>query len=82
MAMSENTVKVLNYCKDHANEDFTAAQAAEALGLDRKVVDGCFTAGIQRKDLGFREEGPTVDGKVIKYLKLTDAGMSFVADED
>ena len=81
MAMKENSVKVLNYLKGINGADVTAADVAEALDLPKKSVDGIFTSAIQRKGLGIREiaEVELEDGthKQVKFLKLTDAGMSF-----
>ena len=81
MAMSENTVKVLTFLKENNGKNLTAADVAEALGLEKKSVDGSFTSGIQRKGLGLREECEieVEDGKhqTVKFLRLTDAGMAF-----
>lgn len=86
MAMKENSKNVLNYLKDknNAQVDVTAADVAEALGLEKRQVDGIFTSAIQRKGLGVRipAEMTLEDGthKPIKLLKLTDAGMAFDPD--
>lgn len=81
MAMSENSVKVLNYLKGINGENVTAADVAEALNLEKRSVDGIFTSAIQRKDLGVRvpAEIELEDGthKQVKFLQLTDAGMAF-----
>lgn len=84
MAMKENSKNVLNYLKDNAKVDLTAADVAEALGLEKRQVDGIFTSAIQRKGLGVRvpAEMTLEDGthKPIKLLKLTEAGMAFDPD--
>ena len=81
MAMKENSVKVLNYLKQINGQDVTAADVAEALGLEKRSVDGIFTSAIQRKGLGIRTaaEVELADGthKQVKFLNLTDAGMAF-----
>lgn len=88
MAMSENSVKVLNYLKDvkaTANStNVIAADVAEALGLAKTTVDSCFTSALQRKGLGYREEaeikvteGDKTFHKQVKFLKLTAEGMKF-----
>ena len=81
MAMKENSVKVLNYLKQINGQDVTAADVAEALGLEKRSVDGIFTSAIQRKGLGIRTaaEIELADGthKQVKFLSLTDAGMAF-----
>lgn len=81
MAMSTNTIAILNYLKGVNGQAVTAADVAEALGLDKKVVDGGFTAGIQRQGLGVRvpAEVECDDGthKTVKLLTLTPQGMEF-----
>lgn len=81
MAMSDNSKMILSYLKDNAGADLTAADVAEALGVDVKVVNGAFTSAIQRKNYGFREEAEVelADGKHsrVKFLRLNDAGMAF-----
>lgn len=79
MAMKENTKKVFEYLKK-VNDNVTAADVAEALGLEKKSVDGIFTSAIQKKGYGVRipAEVELDDGshRPVKFLKLTDAGMS------
>ena len=89
MAMKENSKKVLNYLKEINGSAVTAADVAEALGLEKRQVDGIFTSAIQRKGLGVRTpaEIELDDGtdKAVKFLSLTPAGLSFdpdAADED
>lgn len=81
MAMGSNTVALLNYLKENVDRDITAAQAAEELGLTQRQVDGGFTSGLQKKDLGYREEAEIElnDGthKKVKFLRLTDLGLTF-----
>ena len=86
MAMKENSRKVLDYLKEINGADVTAADVAEALGLEKRQIDGIFTSAIQRKGFGVRvpAEVELEDGthKAIKFLKLTDAGMAFDTDAD
>ena len=81
MAMKENSKRVLNYLKEHDGEDLTAANVSEALGLEKRSVDGIFTSAIQRKGLGVRvpAEVENADGThtAVKYLKLTDEGFEY-----
>ena len=44
MAMKENSKKVLNYLKEINGSAVTAADVAEALGLEKRQVDGIFTS--------------------------------------
>ena len=82
MAMKENSKKVLNYLKEVAGENVTAADVAVALGLEKRQVDGIFTSAIQRKQLGVRTPAELEDGthKQVKFLSLTPAGMAFDPD--
>ena len=86
MAMNENSRRVLEYLKSVNGQNVTAADVAEALGLEKRSVDGSFTAAIQRKGLGVRTaaEIELDDGshKSVKFLSLTDAGMAFDPDAD
>lgn len=82
--MKENTRKVLDYLKENDGQDMTAADVAEALGLEKRQVDGIFTSAFQRKQLGIREEAELTmdDGthKKVKYLRLTEAGLNLDPD--
>ena len=84
MAMKENTRKVFDYLKENDGNDHTAATVAEALGLEKRQVDGIFTSAIQRKGYGVREEAEetNADGShtKVKYLRLTDEGREFDPD--
>lgn len=85
MAMKENSKAVLNYLKANAGKDLTADDIAADLGIAKNVVVGCFNA-LVRKDLGYRTEAQVEneDGTVatVKFLALTDAGMSLDPDQD
>ena len=62
-------------------DDFTAADIAEALGLEVKQVNGIVTSAFQKKGLMIREEAEVelADGthKKVKFIRLTDAGKDF-----
>ena len=79
--MKENSVKVIEYLKQVNGAAVTAADVAEALGLEKRSVEGIFTSAIQRKGLGVRTpaEIELEDGshKSVKFLSLTPAGMAF-----
>ena len=79
--MKENTKKVITYLQGLKDSDnVTAADVADALGLEKRSVDGIFTSAIQRKNFGVREEAEIEleDGthKKVKFLKLTEAGRT------
>ena len=81
--LTENSRKVFDYIKSVNGKDITSADVAEALGMEKRSVDGVFT-GLQRKGLGKRTaaemELPDGTHKAIKLLSLTDAGMAFDPD--
>ena len=84
MAMKETSKNVLNYLKSINGSDVTSADVADALGLQKRQVDGIFTSAIQRKGLGVPvpAEIQLDDGthKQNKFLKLTDAGIALDPD--
>lgn len=86
MAMKENSRKVLDYLKGINGANVTAQDVADALGLEKRSVDGIFTSAIQRKGLGVRTpaEIELEDGshKQVKFLSLTPAGMTFDPDAE
>ena len=51
VAVSEKSLVVLNYLKSINGANVTAADIAEALGMEKKSVDGIVTSGLQRKGL-------------------------------
>lgn len=85
-AMKENSKRVFNYLKSVNGQNVTAADVADALGLEKRSVDGIFTSAIQRKGLGVRTpaEIELEDGshKTVKFLSLTDKGMAFDPEAD
>ena len=86
MAMKENSKRILNYLKEVKGTNVTAADVAEALGIEKRSVDGSFTSAIQRKGLGVRTpaEIELEDGthKQVKFLSLTAAGLAFDPDAE
>lgn len=84
MVMKENTKKVFEFLRNVQGQNVTAADVAEALGLEKKSVDGIFTSAIQKKGYGVRTpaEVELDDGshKQVKFLSLTDAGMTLDLD--
>jgi transcriptional regulator GlxA family with amidase domain len=83
-AMKETTRTVFQYLQEHTNEDLTAADLSEILGMEKRQVDGIFTAAIQRKNYGYREEVEVElnDGshQKIKLLRLNEDGQNLNLD--
>lgn len=86
MALKENSKKVFEYLKSVNGENVTAADVAEALGLEKRSVDGIFTSAIQRKGFGKRVEAEVEneDGthSKIKLLVLTSEGLAYDPEAD
>lgn len=86
MAMKPNTRLVFDYLKGNTDKDLTAADVAEALGLEKRQVDGIFTSALQRKSYGVREEAEIelADGshQRVKYLRLTEDGLALDPDAE
>ncbi len=82
--LKPNSRLVFDYVKSHNSEDMTAADIAEATGLDVKQVNGIVTSAFQKKGLMERipAEAELEDGshKAIKLIRLTDAGLAFDPD--
>lgn len=75
MAISTNTINIINYLKGHANENLTSADIAEALGVAKATVNGAFTS-LQKKGLGVRVDA-TINGAVpVKFLTVTEEGRT------
>lgn len=84
-AISEKSMVVFNYIKEHDGENITAADIADALDMATKSVDGTITAGLQRKGYTERvqavietedENGNTI-AKPVKFIKLTADGRAY-----
>lgn len=85
MAMKENSKKVFKYLQSlDPSVNVTSQDVADALGFEKKRVDGIFTSSIQRKEYGYREEAEIeLDNgthKMVKFLRLNDAGRAFDVD--
>ena len=83
-AMKENTKKVFEFLRTVNGQNVASADVAEALGLEKRSVDGIFTSAIQKKGYGIRvpAEVELEDGshKSVKFLQLTEAGMALDLD--
>jgi DNA-binding MarR family transcriptional regulator len=81
-AVSEKSLVVLDYLKKVNGENVTAADIAEALGLEKKSVDGIVTSGLIRNK-GYAERIPAEieldDGshKQVKFIRATEAGLAY-----
>ena len=82
--MSENSRKVYDYVKSVDGQNITAADIAEATGLEIRSVNGVVTSAFQKKGLMERvpAEIEMEDGshKAVKFIRLTDAGREFNPD--
>ena len=84
-AVSERSLLVLDFLKQNADKKMTAADIGEALGLEKKSVDGIVTSGLCRKGLAERipaeievvNENGDVVHKTVKFIRATEAGMDY-----
>jgi hypothetical protein len=80
-ALKENSKNIFNYVREHEDENITAQDIADALGLGVKQVNGSVTSAFQRKGLMERIEAERTleDGThaKVKFIKLTDLGRAF-----
>ena len=75
MAISENTLKIMNYLKANHGKNLTSADVADALDLPKASVNGAFTS-IQKKGLGARIDAEVPGVVDITFLSVTDAGRA------
>ena len=76
--LSDKAQMVLKYMQDNQNADLTAASIAEALGLEKKSVNGTLTGlGRDSKSHAPLIERVQVEGIDDKVVRLTVAGASF-----
>lgn len=73
MAMSENSIKVLNYLKEIHGTNVTSGDVAEALDLSKRTVDGVFTA-LQKKGYGVRVDATVPGTEEISAMSVTAEG--------
>lgn len=72
MKFSENGKKIFECLKANHGTNMTAADVAEATGLDAKVVNGSFNAFV-KNGVGVRVEGEGIGTKEVSFLGLTGA---------
>lgn len=79
--LSENATKVFNYVKSMDGENITAGDIADAVGLEKKSVDGIITACFQRNGIMERVPASVEDGnglyKTVKFIRFTEEGRNF-----
>lgn len=99
--MKESTKEVIKFLQENADADMTATDVVRAMGIAGtdeesadfkkavKSVNGIFTASLQRKGYGYREEaevevedGEKTIHKKVKFLKLTDSGIELDVDAE
>lgn len=71
--MTVNSYKILQYLQK--NNGATALEVAEALGIEKRLVDSYFSAGIKKNGLGDRDTTST-PAKLI----LNDMGMKYTQE--
>ena len=74
--ISENGQRIMGYLKDVAGQNVTAADAAEALDIDKKKFTGAFNA-LVKKGLAVRNAAKVEGPVTVKYLVLTESGLNY-----
>lgn len=81
MALKPDAIRVLNYVKENDNSNFTAAEIADALGIDVKRVNGIVTQAFTRRKFMVRVEAEreNEDGThtKVKYIHMTPEGKAY-----
>lgn len=85
LSLTDKSLTVLNYLKEHQGENMTAEDIAVGLGKDKdqgkKEINGIVTSGLQKK--GYAERIPAEieleDGshKPVKFIRATEAGLNY-----
>lgn len=82
--VSEKSLQVLNLLKENQDENYTAADIADILGMTVRGVNGVVTSGLQKRGLTVRipAEIELDDGthKGVKIIKLTEEGLNYDHD--
>jgi len=78
--ISENGQKIMAYLKDVKGQNVTATDAADALDIEKRKFTGAFNA-LVKKGLAVRNAAKVEGPVTVKYLVLTDEGMSFDPNE-
>lgn len=79
MAISENVLKIYDYMKGHKGEKLTAAAIADAIGIDKKSVQGSFLT-LKRKGVGEFDKIPGTKVDTVKFVEVTDEGKAYDGD--
>lgn len=86
VAVSEKSLVVLDYLKSIGDQNVTAADIAEAVGMEKKSVDGIVTAGLIRNknyaeripaQIEVTDDEGNVKYQDVKFIKLTEAGQNY-----
>lgn len=68
--MTDTSYQILKYLKEHNGA--TAKQISEALDIEKRRVDSCFSAAIQGAGLGVRDRSVSPS-----TLTLNDKGLQY-----
>lgn len=84
VAVTEKSLIILDFLRENKDGNFTAADIAEAVGMEKKSVDGVVTRGLASKGYAVRipAEITLDDGshKGINLIKATEAGLAYDHD--
>ena len=71
---SEKAQKILTFLQSTPRVDMTANELAEILNIPKRSMTGTINA-LQNKGLLERVETKVADEKIVKFIRLTEAGQ-------
>ena len=74
--LSDNAKAIIAYLIDVEGQNVTSADAADALDIDKRKFTGAFNA-LVKKGFAVRNSAKVEGDVTVKFLVLTDAGLSF-----
>ena len=75
MAMTENSIKVINYLKANQGAKLTSDDVASALDMTKAAVNGTFTS-LVKKGYGVRVEAEVPGTAEVSFLSVTADGKT------
>jgi DNA-binding MarR family transcriptional regulator len=78
---SDNAKTVVTFLREHQGVDLVQNDIADATGIARRSMTGLINS-LVKKDVAIRDEVEIAEGKTVKYVRLTDLGMTIDLDMD
>ncbi len=78
---SDNAKVVVSFLREHQGVDLIQNDISDATSIPRRSMTGLVNS-LVKKGVAVREEVEVADGKTVKYVRLTDLGMTIDLDMD